>query len=141
MADLKTANDSGAPSHIKKAINKKISQKVYIDDNRELLKIETKDKYYPFPGKTETEIAFIIANGKTTRKIEALYSHFDLIISDIEYEQTLLKIDFYDLEEAKQRLLIKAKVEEYLSEIETDSAAAAAAAFALTAPKDTGGGV
>jgi hypothetical protein len=137
MDFLTKANTSGASSYVKKAINKKLTYKIYIDDPREILKIETKDKFYPFPGKTETEIQFILANGMTTRFNQTLYSHFDLIFSELEYEQGVKSLDFYNLEENAQRDLIKQKVDELNAAIDLEESAANAASFSA-APENTG---
>lgn len=120
LDDLKKATDSGAESHIKKSLTRKLTNKIYIDQPREILKIDTKDKYFPFAGKKESEVLFILANGKTTKYAETLYSHFDLIFSDLEYEFSLKELDFYELDEKLQREAIKAKVAEYLKEIESE---------------------
>lgn len=133
LEDLKKANENGAPSHVKKALTKKLTNKTYIDQPNEILKIETKDKFYPYAGKSEAEVQFILANGKTTKYAETLYAHFDLIFSDLEFAASLKNIDFYQLEEKIQRDLVKAKVQEYVKEI-NDQAAAAAAANFVAAP-------
>lgn len=136
LDQLKKASESGAPSHVKKALYRKLTNKTYLDHPREILKIDTKDKYYPFVGKTETEIQFIIANGKATKYAATLYSLFDLIFADLEYESSLEKRDFYELDETLQRDKLKAKVEFYIKQIDDEIKAEAAAAFAA-APKDT----
>ena len=121
LDDLKKANETGAESHIKKALTKKLTNKIYIDQPREILKIDTKDKYFPYAGKTDAEIQFILANGKTTKYAETLYSHFDLIFSDLEFEYSSKKLDFYQLDEKLQREAIKKKVDEYIALIESGS--------------------
>lgn len=123
LDDLKKANDTGAPSHIRKSLQQKLTRKVYIDQPREILKFDTKNKYYPFPGKTETEIQFIISSGKATQYAAILYSHFDLIFSELEFEAGKQEKDFYEMEEKLQRDLIKAKVADYIKEI-ADAASA-----------------
>lgn len=135
LIDIKGANDSGAPSFIKKELNRKLAQKIYIDQPRKLLMFDTKDKFYPFAGKSETEISFIIANGKTLRRFEVLYVHFDEIFSELEYETSLKNVDFYELDEAKQRELIKQKVDEFIKELDDTAAKAVAGAFG-GAPSD-----
>jgi hypothetical protein len=120
LDDLKKATESGAESHIKKSLTKKLTNKIYIDQPREILKIDTKDKYYPFAGKKESEVQFILANGKTTKYAETLYSHFDLIFSDLEFEFSQKNLDFYELDEKLQREAIKTKVAEYIKLIESE---------------------
>lgn len=122
LDDLKKANETGASSHIKKALQSKLTRKIYVDQPAEILKFDTKNKYYPFPGKTETEIQFILANGKTTKYASTLYSHFDLIFSDLEYDnrQTNPPTDFYQLDEKIQREQLKKKVDEYIKMIDSE---------------------
>ena len=124
LDDLKKANDNGAPSHIKKSLTRKLMHKLYIDQPREIQKQDIKDKYYPFAGKTETEIQFVLASpGFTTKAIKVLYSHFDLIFSDLEYEFGVKNLDFYELDEQLQRAAIKTKVDELIKQIDLEGAA------------------
>lgn len=134
LDDLKKANENGAPSHIKKSITRKLTRKIYIDQPREILKFDTKDKYYPFSGKSETEVQFILANGKTTKYAATLYSHFDLIFSDLEYDFNQKRLDFYELDEKVQREALKAKVKEYIGIIDSEASGDAANEFGATGP-------
>lgn len=143
LDDLTKANTSGAPSHIKKALNRDITNKLYVDKPDEILRINTKEKYNPFAGKSENEINQIIANGLCTTYAKILYANFDQIFSDIEYETSQKEIpnpsadkgsapvplNFYQMEEKMQRELIRAKVAEYQLAIDTEDAATAATAF------------
>lgn len=137
LDNLQKANTSGAPSHVKKALNKKITHKMYIDEPDQILKIETKDKFYPFAGKTESEVNFILANDLTTKFNKIFYANFDLIFSDIEFDQGSKELDFYQMDEKMQRDIINKKVQEYIDKIDTEDAAGAANAF-NSAP-DVGG--
>jgi len=114
LDDLVKANQNNAPSHIKTAITNDITKKIYIDQPREILKIDTKNKYFPFSGKSESEIQFIITNDLTDRFNKTLFVFFEKIFKDIEYEQSLKNIDFYNITETLQRTIIDAKVREYM---------------------------
>lgn len=129
LDDLKKANETGAPSHIRKSLQQKLTRKVYIDQPTEILKFDTKNKYYPFPGKSETEIQFIIANGKTTKYASTLYAHFDLIFADLEYESRQANKDFYQLDEKLQRSLVQAKVADYIKLIDSETSSDASQEF------------
>lgn len=122
LDDLTKANNNGAPSHVKKSITRNITHKIYADQPNEILKIDTKDKYFPFPGKSESDINFIIANNLTTKYNKVFWSNFDFVFCEIEYEQSLKSLDFYQMEESLQRELIKAKVTELDDEVETEAA-------------------
>lgn len=129
LADLKLANENGAPSYIKKALTKDISKKLYIDQPDEIIRIETKDKYFPFPGKSEAEINYILANDLTSEENEMLYVHFDQIFNNLEFAASQLNQNFYQYDETKQRLLIAAEVAKIILALEEVDNAAVAIAF------------
>lgn len=134
LNDYKIANENGAPSYIKKALTHDISMKLYVDQPEELVKINTKEKYFPFNGKTETEINYIIANDLTSQYAKILYANFDNIFSDIEYDISKTntednRVDFYHMTEEEQRKLIEAKVSEYMAELEETDISKTAVAF------------
>ena len=118
LQDLVVANANNAPSHIKNAITNDITRKMYIDQPKEINKIEIKNKYFPFPSKTESEIQFIIVNDLTDSYNKTLYIFFDKIFKEIEYEQNLKELDFYAMTETLQREILDAKVSEYINKIE-----------------------
>lgn len=136
LGTLQKASTSGAPSYVKKAITNKINKKIYIDQPRELMKIDTKDKYLPFPGKTEQEVNFILASDLTTQYNKILHTHFDLIFSELEFDFSIKTpaIDFYELSEAVQRAAIKSKVNIMIAAIDNEEADRAA--IALTGQVD-----
>lgn len=136
METLGKANTSGAASHVIKAINDKINKKIYIDEPRQILKLETQDKYQPFQGKTIEEINFILASDLTTQFNKVLHTHFNLIFSELEYDFGNKNIDFYELAEAVQRTAIKTKVNTIIAQLNNESAANAAEAFGTGDEKD-----
>lgn len=107
LEDLKSANDSNAPSYIRESINNDILEIIYADDQKELSKLKIKNRHFPFPGKSETEVQSIILNNLTSRFNQVLYANFDLIFEEIEIENE----KFYDMTIAKQKELINKKVE------------------------------
>jgi hypothetical protein len=129
LAELKQASDSGAPSYIKKAINHDIAKKVYIDQPDDLLKIQTMEKYFPFNGKTESEINYILANGLKSRFDMVLYSSFDQIFDELEQEHKEKNLNFYKLAPAAQKEAVKTKVLEYIKTIDAEEASTRALPF------------
>jgi len=119
LEDLNKANTSGAPSYIKNEINKDLAQKLYIDKPNELLKIEVKNKFFPFNGKTESEISNIIVNDLTSKYNKILYANFDNIFDELDAENSINDVNFYRMEKSKQQSLIKAKVDTIISELDT----------------------
>jgi hypothetical protein len=122
MADLKTANDSGAPSYIKKAITRDIARKLYLDNPDELLKIEVKQRFFPFDGKSEAEVNTIVNATLTPRKNLILYANFDSIFDQLEEENTTAAVSFWKMEISAQRKLVEKKVEEIMLEIDAEQA-------------------
>lgn len=129
LIDLRSASDTWVPSYVKKTITHDIAKKIYIDQPSELLKIQTKEKFFPFNGKSETEVNYILANGLVTNFDKTFYAKFDQIFDQIEQEQALNDLDLYNMEYAKQQQLIADKVNNYIALLDSDNAAARAIAF------------
>ena len=138
LEDLNKANTSGAPSYIKNEINKDLAQKLYIDKPNELLKIEVKNKFFPFNGKTESEISNIIVNDLTSKYNKILYANFDNIFDELDAEQSIDSVNFYRMEKTKQQGLIKAKVDALIAELDTEASGDRAQVF--NASEIAGGG-
>jgi hypothetical protein len=136
LATLGQANTSGAPAHVKKALNVKIQKKIYVDQPREITKLETQDKFNPFSGKTESEIAYILANNLTTKFNRILYANFTHIFNEIEFEFASKNVDFYELTEVNQRNAVKVKVNTFIALMDAEDAADAAGAFGATEQQD-----
>lgn len=115
LNELKLANENQASSHVKEAITRDIIRKYYADNPLEILKMETKEKYIPFSGKSDTQIALIMAGDTVPEATKILYSNFDEIFSELEFENS--EPNFYSLEEKKQRELIKKKTEEFMQRV------------------------
>lgn len=114
LSDLKSANDSKAPSYIRESINNDILDIIYADDQSELSKLKIKNRHFPFPGKSDDEINLIILNNNTTKFKQVLYSNFDNIFDEIESKND----KFYNISFAKQKEIIKTEVDLLIKEIE-----------------------
>jgi len=119
LEQYKIANENNAPAYIKKALTRDLSNKLYVDQPEELHKIAVKEKFYPFAGKSEQEIMLIIANDMTTDENKVLHTHFDYIFNELEFEQRQNDINFYLIDEVKQKALIEEKVKALIQEIGT----------------------
>lgn len=117
LQDLSAANTSGAPSYVKEQINNDIAEKMYADDPDELLKLAVKRQYFPFHGKSESEIGTIINNNLTTNFNKILYANFDQIFLSLEQENTTETVNFYKMERGLQLQKIKEKVAAIADEI------------------------
>lgn len=129
LDNLQKASSSGAPSYIKKEIYKDIAQKLYVDKPEELIKIEVKEKFFPFNGKTESEIMNITSNGLCSSFNKILYANFDLIFDELEQENTTDTVSFYNMELSAQRKLLIKKVTEYITVIDGELSNERAATF------------
>ena len=136
LDELAKANDSKAESHIKYAINKKILQKIYIDQPKQILKLETQSKYNPFPGMEKDEISLIISSGLTTRFNSVFYANFINVFSKIESESNRRNLDFYEMEETMQLTLIDACVNDIIKQIDIDNNSSSASAFSANDTED-----
>lgn len=130
LEQYKIANENNAPAYIKKALTRDLSNKLYVDQPEELNKIAVKEKFYPFPGKTETDIALIMTNDMTTDELKVLQNHFDYIFNELEFDASLKNTDFYMMDEVKQRELIDAKVAELMDKIGTPEPMSTTSSFA-----------
>lgn len=113
LNELKTANDSGAPSYVRESINNDIMDIIYVDDQSELSKLKIKNRHYPFPGKNDFEIQNIILNNLTTQFKQVLYANFDNIFDEVELKYS----NFFNLAFVKQKDLIKIEVDAIISEL------------------------
>lgn len=134
LDDLKKANDSGAPSYIKKSIIHDIAKKIYVDHPDELLKIQVKEKFFPFNGKSENEINAILNNDVVTKYDRVLYAKFDSVFTDIENEVNTDETNFYNMEYKKQSELVKKTVQEYIRLLDEEDTQSRALSFGKVDP-------
>ena len=119
MNEAKIASESNMPQHIIDSINADIAEILYSDDPDTLTKIQTKNKFYPFTGKTPMEIANIIATNGTTKYNIVLYRHFNQIFQEIEDEEPEdVKASFFLKSAKDQKAIIKQKVDALIVEID-----------------------
>lgn len=115
---LKTANDSGAPSHVKKEINRDITNNLYQDRPDELKRIECQSRFMPFDGMVDAQIQFAISNKKCTRETEILYYNFKDIFVALEQAAELSNQFFYDYPYETQKIKIDSFVEKIIQAID-----------------------
>lgn len=118
MADLKTAYDSKASTATITAIEDDINEILYFDRPDELKKIRTINKYNPFRGNTPDEVKLLIASNLVSKFDQVLYSNLSNIFSELERDNQEPWI--YDLSETKIYDLIKAKVDERISILDSE---------------------
>ena len=117
MAELKLANESEAPSYFRDAILQEIANQVYEGDELGQLKHFTRHRFFPFSGKTETEIQFLMASPYVSNFTKVLYANFEAIFTDIEKALP----NFYKLNYNLQWENLNKFVEPYLEEINSQN--------------------
>jgi len=118
LAELKTINESGAPSFMKDSITADLADIIFAGDQLGLLKVRIKRRFFPFNGKNPDEIAVLLSSPEVPRRSKILYSNFELIFIDIEEEVP----DYWTTQDRKkQRAILDAKIEEYKKLIEADA--------------------
>lgn len=114
---LKLANESEAPSYFRNSILEEIANQVYEGDELGRLKSFTKNKFYPFSGKTEAEIQFLMSSPYVSNFTKVLNANFEAIFTDIEKEFPT----FYKMKYAKQWEIVTNAVKPYEDEIKQQS--------------------
>lgn len=117
MAELKLANESEAPSYFRDAILEEIANQVYEGDELGRLKHFTRHRFFPFSGKTGTEIQFLMASPYVSNFTKVLYANFEAIFTDIEKALP----NFYKLNYNKQWETLNEFSKPYLDEINSQN--------------------
>ena len=117
MAELKLANESEAPSYFRDAILEEIANQVYEGDELGREKHFTRQKFFPFSGKTETEIQFLMASPYVSNFTKVLYANFEAIFTDIEKAVP----NFYKLNYNLQWEKLNEFAQPYLDEIKSQN--------------------
>jgi hypothetical protein len=86
MAEAKAAQDGNLPQHVTEAIHDDIANIYYADDPDTLVKIAVKNKFYPFSGKSETEIQAILLSADILPYYKILYIYFAIIFDQVDEE-------------------------------------------------------
>ena len=117
LADLKNANESGAPPFLKDAINNDIANIVYEGDEVGESMYMTKHQFFPFNGQTADEIAVNVASSYVSKFSKVLYSNFEAIFSDIDADN----VGFWFMPLEEQWPIVEEMVNQYIAEIEKDT--------------------
>lgn len=111
--EIKTINDSGAPSFVKESVEDDLANQIYVDDPEGLLQYVVKKKFLPFQGKTEDQISFALNSSYTPEAQKILFINFDAIMSEANRTDK----NFYISKFEKQQGTINAIVERYKTEL------------------------
>lgn len=116
LADLKNANEAGAPSFLLDSINTDIAMILYEGDALAEIMFEVKRQFFPFNGQSADQIAMNVASPYVSKYQKILYSNFEAIFNDIELDDP----GFWFLNYSDQVPIVEAKVEEYMAEIDAE---------------------
>lgn len=111
--EIKTINESGAPSFVKESVEDDLANQVFIDDPEGLLKYSVKKKLLPFSGKTEDQIAFALSSQLTPDTHKILFVNFEDIMAEAEQNNP----NFYLQKYAKQKAVVDEIVKRYKEEL------------------------
>lgn len=115
--ELKTANDSNAPSFFIDQISSQLAQQIYNGDALSLTKYETRHKFYPFNGKSKDEVMFLMTSSHVSEKTKVLYANFETIFEHIEKKNP----SFYSMEFTKQNKIVEEAVKEFEENIKKEN--------------------
>lgn len=118
-SELKTVNDSYAPTFVIEQINDDLADVVFVDNPDGLLRYFVKKNLFPFRGKDETEIAVILATSFTPLWKKVLYTNFE----DVLYQAETENDQFYLMEFPKQLEIVKKIVDVLIAELEAEKPA------------------
>ena len=113
LAELKAANESGAPAFVRQILTTDIAEIVFNGDAEALQKFKTRNMFAPYNGKSESEVSLALASQYTSELTKILYINFDAIFTDIEKANPA----FYKLEFKKQSEIVDATVIKWRDEI------------------------
>lgn len=120
LSELEKATQSNAAGYIISSIENDIMREKYIDSPLEFSKYEAKQKYFPFKGKTRSEIEQIILSGMVRESDIILYNYFETIFSNLEDRYLLEGVWFYDLNPVLQRAAIDEEIQKIKDSINAD---------------------
>lgn len=105
---IQAAKNAQVSSYVIEQMNNDLLYVVYADYPDVLKKVEVKQRFFPFEGKSPNEIAMLISSGNVMRSDVILYSNFKRIFDTIENEVR----GFYDMSFKMQADIVSAKVTE-----------------------------
>lgn len=117
LKELNDARLAGANENIIRAIQHDIMIAIFDEKPSEIDKYLTKEKFFPFSGKTEAEIIALMAGSYIPKDLKVLYSNFGIIFDQLEAEYE----NFYELNSVKQKELIDTKIQSFMLLLEAQN--------------------
>lgn len=119
LSERKNAKDSGAPPFLLQSIDDDLATIVYAGNDLGLKKYQTKQKFFPFTGKTEEEIALLLGSEFVPRSYKILYTNFEQVFRELEFTNP----EIYTSTSVVQKELIDKKVEEIDARLKAEAPA------------------
>ena len=119
LAQRAGATAASAPHYVISELDRQIAEILFSTDDTTLAKIQAKNFFTPFLGKTSEEVFTLISLGKVRLIDEILWTYVDTIFDELGEEVS----NFYSLTRARQWELIKPKVDTIIAELPQQSIA------------------
>ena len=113
LAELKSANESGAPSFMRDEITTELAGQIYAGDDVAMLKYYTRHRFFPFNGKNSDEISLLMSSQYVSEFTKVLYANYEAIFTDIEKQYP----NFYQIEYLKQWDILNSATQVYIDEL------------------------
>lgn len=114
LSELESVNRAQAPSFVRDGINMALAEITLAGDPVGLLKLRVRNKYFPFRGKSQDEIAILMASDFVSRREKVLYANFDSILVELETDNPEF---YYITDPDKQFNLLEEKLREWMEAI------------------------
>ena len=108
--DLKVTSDSKASEFIKQGIQADIASIMYTDNPNALARFKTMSAFFPYSGKRESEILFIVANASKKDPTRVLWENYGWIFDDIALTEGEKGKNFYEFKKSRQKALLEKRV-------------------------------
>jgi len=107
LTDIKLVHDGGADSFVKRECEKDLARIFYADKPDAYNKFLTMEEFFPFNGKTEAEIQYLLTVDFIPKEQKILYANYGWIFDDLSRKDD--KYYFYTSEKKYQILMDKVK--------------------------------
>jgi hypothetical protein len=118
LAELKSLNESEAPSFFKDSLNRQLAETIYSEDPENMLKYDVKQYFAPFKGKTQDEILTLMESPYVPEASKVLYANFEDIFSEIDREDK----EFWTASPDGQWKVINEKITQLQAEVDKQRA-------------------
>lgn len=116
LNQLSILNNSGAPSYMIDYIQTEIMKKRFDQDEIRKKQFEIRHLFFPFNGKRESEINFLLASQYVSDRNKILYANFESIFNIIEEKYPLFPFSEYN----QQLNILNAEIDNFVKNIDEE---------------------